>query len=100
MTHVTGQLRRLEVASVIEATTLIVLVLVAVPLKYLWHVEAAVSVVGPIHGMAFAVYALLLLRTAGERGWPNDVARRLLLYACIPFAGFTTPSYIRRNGLA
>ncbi len=45
-----SQLRRLEVVSLVEATTLIFLVGVAVPLKHFAGEPAAVTVMGPVHG--------------------------------------------------
>ncbi len=47
-----SQLRRLELASLVEATTLVLLVGVAVPLKHFAGQPTAVAVMGPIHGLA------------------------------------------------
>jgi integral membrane protein len=48
-----GQLRRLEIASLLEVT-LILLLFVGVPMKHLGGWPAATAVLGPVHGAAFA----------------------------------------------
>ena len=54
-------LRPLRVASWAEGATLLLLMLVAVPLKRLAGMPEAVSVMGPIHGAAFVAYVLMVL---------------------------------------
>lgn len=44
----------------VEGLTLIILLLVAVPLKHLGGLEAATKIMGPIHGLAFLVYVWML----------------------------------------
>lgn len=49
-----AQLRRLEVLSAVEATTLLLLIGIAVPLKHLSDWPFGVQVMGPMHGVAFS----------------------------------------------
>jgi integral membrane protein len=44
-------LKALRLIALLEGTTLILLVLVAMPLKYQFGLPIAVSIMGPIHGM-------------------------------------------------
>lgn len=90
-----AQVRRLEIASLIEATTLVALMCVAVPLKHLSHYDVALHVMGPVHGLAFLAYVWTALQTVGGGGWSKPAMARLFLTAFIPFAGFTTPSFLR-----
>ena len=53
-------LRRL---ALLEGLTLLVLIFVAVPLKYVAHWPLGVRVVGPIHGLAFLAYCWGLLES-------------------------------------
>lgn len=92
-----AQLGRLKAASFIEATTLILLVVVAVPLKHLAGMPAVVSVVGPIHGLAFAAYIWIAVQTAGGGGWTRPELLRLALTAFLPFAGYANLPLIRRK---
>ena len=60
----------LKFAAWLEGATLLLLVLVAVPLKYLGADPALVRLLGPVHGIAFLVY-LYLVGKASARGVPG-----------------------------
>ena len=91
------QLRRLELASLVEATTLILLVGVAVPLKHLAGHPVAVAVMGPVHGFAFVAYIWTVLQTVAEGGWRRPEWLRLVATAFVPFAGYANLALIRRK---
>lgn len=78
----------LRVLCFLEATTLLILVLIAVPLKHLAGMTWAVSIVGPVHGIVFLVYCWNLVRLATAGELTPAVAWILALAASIPFGGF------------
>jgi integral membrane protein len=92
-----AQLRRLEAVSLIEATTLVLLVCVAVPLKHLAGWPMGVAIVGPIHGLAFLSYGWVAIQTVAGGGWRRAEAARLLLLAVVPFGGYFNLGLIRRK---
>ena len=49
--------------ALLEGLTLLVLILVAVPLKYVAHWPLGVRIIGPIHGLAFLVYCWGLMES-------------------------------------
>jgi integral membrane protein len=57
-------MRRLRLASWAEGATLLLLLLVAVPLKRLAGWPEAVSLMGPLHGAAFLLYSLMVFHQA------------------------------------
>jgi integral membrane protein len=75
--------------------TLLVLVLVAVPLKYIGGFSEATRLMGPIHGLAFLGFCWAVIRSASE-GWltRGDVTR-LLVGAFIPFGGFVNERWLK-----
>lgn len=81
--------------AVTEAMTLLVLVLVAVPLKHLAGISDATRFVGPIHGLAFLAFCWAVIRSLSE-GWLTkwDVTR-LLIGAFIPFGGVVNERWLR-----
>jgi len=89
-----GRLRRV---AALEAATLLMLLLVAVPLKHLAHVPAAVAVMGPIHGLVFLTYCWTLIETSSAEGWGSREMTRLLLFALVPFGGFITAGSLGRK---
>ena len=54
--------------ALVEGLTLLVLILVAVPLKYAAHWPLGVRIVGPLHGLAFLAYSWGLIESDLPRG--------------------------------
>ncbi len=92
-----GPLRALRLASLGEGVTLLLLMLIAVPLKRLVGMPEAVSVMGPIHGAAFLLYlAVVFHNLSARRINPQDTSL-LMLVAFIPFGAFFLGSWFRRK---
>ena len=91
------QLGRMRIASVLEATTLAVLVLVAVPLKHAFGMPALVSVMGPVHGLAFLFYIWMLIQSHFQIGWSGREWVRMILCAFIPLAGFVNERLLKHR---
>ena len=92
-----AQSRRLELASALEGTTLLLLLLVAVPLKHLAGEPVAVTVLGPVHGLAFSLYVWIAIETVAGGGWTRGDAARLALTALIPFGAYANIRWLRRR---
>ena len=91
------QLQRLEVASLVEATTLLLLIGIAVPLKHLAGQPLGVRVMGPVHGIAFCFYVWTVVQTITGGRWARLEWLRLVITAFVPIAGYTNLSLIRRK---
>ena len=87
----------LKAASLAEAATLAVLVLVAVPLKHLWGLPLATRVMGPVHGAAFLFYAWALVQAVSAGGWRAGEVVRMGLVAVLPLAGFVNQRWLDRK---
>lgn len=68
-------LRRIALA---EATSYLVLLGIAMPLKYLADMPMAVKIVGWLHGVLFVVFCWALLQVLLRAGW--TVARCALVF--------------------
>ena len=95
-----AQLRRLELVSFVEATTLLLLLCVAVPLKHVASVESAVHVMGPVHGVAFLAYTWTVIQTVSGGDWSRGEIARLLMGAIVPFGGFLNLRFLARRAAA
>ncbi len=80
----------------LEGGTLLLLVLVAVPLKRLAGWPEVVSVMGPIHGAAFLLYGGMVLQALGRRRIGSKDAAQLLLAAFVPFGAFLLGGLFRK----
>ncbi|MBX7481696.1 DUF3817 domain-containing protein [Qipengyuania sp. 6D47A] len=84
----------------IEGTTLILLVGIAVPLKYFAGYPDGVKLTGPVHGAAFITYLLALAEATAAGGWrPREVLRTALL-TIIPFGPFFNDRFLAAKALA
>lgn len=80
--------KQLRIIAIIEGTTLILLLLVAMPLKYRFDLPIAVSLVGPVHGIAFLIYITALM-TALLNSLINSIQLIVgTVAAFIPFGSF------------
>lgn len=77
-----------RVLAYITGVWLLALVLVAMPLKYIWHIPEPTSVIGQVHGYLFAVYALVVFLLGYIRRWRWQRIVLVLLAGTIPFAAF------------
>lgn len=90
-------IKHLQLIAIIEGTTLILLLLVAMPLKYNFGLPEAVSLVGPVHGIAFIIYISALISALGA-GLIN--ALKLVVgtvAAFIPFGSFIFEHYMLKE---
>ena len=92
-----NHLRYLRLCALLESTTLLLLLGVAVPLKHLAAWPLGVSIMGPIHGAAFVLYVWRLSTTASYAAWPARLTARLLVAALIPFGGLLVARYLRQQ---
>jgi len=84
----TTTLGRLRLIAFIEGMSFLILLFVAMPLKYLYEQPQAVRSVGTIHGLLFVGYVLLVFLTKIEHRWDWAKTRLLLLVSLIPFGNF------------
>lgn len=68
-----------------EGISLILLLFFAMPLKYIWDLPMAVSVVGMAHGILFLAYVVLAFILNSELNWPLKTLAGVLVASLIPF---------------
>lgn len=88
---------RLRLAGLVEGTTLLLLLGVAVPLKRLAGWPEGASVMGPVHGLAFLLYAYALAEAASAGAWPWRHIARAALACLLPFGTFLNDRWLRRR---
>ena len=91
------QLRRMRTVSLIEGSTLLLLLLVAVPLKHLAGIFVATRIMGSVHGFAFLAYMWMLIQTVSGGGWSRAQTLRLVIAALIPCGAFINERALARR---
>ena len=88
-------LGRVRILGLIEGWSFVILLFVAMPLKYIFHEPAAVSVVGMAHGVLFlALCAAALQAQVNEDGWPLKRTAIIVIGALLPFGPFIVEAKI------
>ncbi|MFD1140327.1 DUF3817 domain-containing protein [Larkinella insperata] len=80
---------RLRLIGFLEGISLIVLLGIAVPLKYSGGDPSLVKTVGPIHGLFFLLFVINTLSVGIERHWKFlETTWKVILACFIPFGTF------------
>lgn len=90
-------LGRLRVIGFWEGVSFLVLLLVAMPLKYFAGWPAAVRVVGMAHGILFLLYVWAAIQAALEHHWPLKRTAAVLLASVLPAGPFVVDAKILRT---
>ena len=89
-------LRNFRYVALAEATSFLAL-LVASYVKNTGGSELGVKVLGPIHGLLFAVYVLMVWQLHREAGWTGKQTFWILVGAVLPFGGYVVDWWLVRR---
>jgi integral membrane protein len=93
----TTPLGRLRAIGMLEGISFLVLLGIAMPLKYLAGMPLAVRIVGMVHGGLFVLYVAAVAHVMFARRWPIDRAMTAVLAAVFPFGPFLLDRSLRRE---
>lgn len=92
-----GIVKRFRMISLTEGISMVVLVFVAMPLKWIFDLPDMVTYVGWIHGVLFILYILVLFPTSRKLRWPFQNAMFALIAAVLPFGPFLFDRKLRKQ---
>lgn len=81
-------LGRLRLIGFAEGISLILLIFVAMPLKYAMGMPQAVKVVGMAHGILFILYVLAAIQVSIDYSWNALKILKVLVASLVPFGTF------------
>lgn len=88
---------RLRLVGILEGVSFLLLLGIAMPLKYVWGQPLAVRIVGLIHGLLFLWFCGVLLNAKEAADWDLKKAGRILVAALLPFGPFVIDRGLRRE---
>jgi len=91
---------RLRAAGMVEAVSFLVLLGVAMPLKYFAGMPLAVKIAGWVHGLLFMAFGVCLLVAHGERQWPVRWTATIFVAALLPFGPFVIDRRLKNEDWA
>jgi integral membrane protein len=90
-------LGRLRIVAFLEGVSYLVLLGIAMPLKYLAGLPQAVKVVGMAHGVLFVLFVIMLIQIATEKGWSFKKSLLSFISSLVPFGTFYADARWFRN---
>ena len=81
----------------IEGASLIVLLFIAMPLKYAANIPEAVTFVGSLHGFLFILYLFIIAYTTLKVRWSFKWIVSAVAVAFIPFGNFLLDMFLKKS---
>jgi integral membrane protein len=94
---INSSLGRLRIIAFVEGVSFLILLFIAMPLKYMWGQPNAVRSFGSLHGLLFVLYVLYVFLCKAEYGWSNRKALILLAISVVPFGNFYADKHYLRE---
>lgn len=89
---------RLRIIGFLEGISLLILVFIAVPMKYRFGNPAGSELIGPVHGVLFLLFVFYTISVAMDLQWHFKTVTWKVLLACIvPFGTFYIDHKILRK---
>lgn len=85
----------LRLLAILEGISLLVLLFIAMPLKYHYGMPEAVTMAGRTHGALFLVFSGMLMVVSQRQAWPDRFSFQVFLASMIPFASFVMDRRIK-----
>ena len=89
-------LTRYRVVSYVVGVVLILLVVVGMPLKYLWQEPVVVETVGPAHGFLYMVLLVAAFDLGRRADWSIGRMVLVMLAGTVPFLSFYAERVVTR----
>lgn len=93
MKHSHPAIKRLHILGYAEAVSWLILLFIAMPLKYIWQKPLLVTYVGWVHGILFILYCIHLLIAMQLLKWPF---KKLVVGGIAAFLPFGTLWFDKR----
>ncbi len=88
-------IRRFRLTALAEGSSFLVLLCIAMPMKYLMGMPRVVTVVGAIHGILFLLYVAQLAKLRTTHQWDNKFSFYAALASLLPFGPFVFDKRLR-----
>lgn len=84
----TTKLGRLRIIGFLEGISLLILLCIAVPMKYQFHDPSLTKIMGPTHGAIFLLFLFNTLSVGVEQQWKAPTIWKVIIACFIPLGTF------------
>lgn len=89
--------RRFKWISILEGTSFLLLLFLAMPLKYIYDIPEAVTYLGWVHGLLFVLYIYVVFPTAQKLKWEFGRTFFALFASILPFGPFIFDRNLKKS---
>ena len=86
--YLNSEIGRLRLVGFLEGLSYLVLLGIAMPLKYMADNPAMVKAMGPAHGILFVLFIFNIFTAGAQHKWGMGTKVKLFFASLIPFANF------------
>jgi integral membrane protein len=97
MTNKITVIKNFRIIALTEGISFLVLLFVAMPLKYMLHIPEPVKYFGWLHGILFVVYGILLLQAFIVLKWSILKTMVAFIVSFIPFGTFWLEGKLKKE---
>jgi integral membrane protein len=92
-----GSIKWLRIIGIAEGISLLVLIGIAMPLKYIAHKPEAVKYVGWLHGLLFVTFIATVAFVYFDRSWPFKRVIFAFIAAFLPFGTIVFDRWLQKQ---
>jgi integral membrane protein len=96
----TTSIGRLRTIGLIEGISFLILLGIAMPLKYFAGIPQAVTLAGWLHGLLFITFCIAVTQAHQEANWTRWRTSAVLIAALLPFGPFVIDAGLKREDQA
>jgi len=89
-------MRRFRWIAIAEGISFLVLLGIAMPLKYFFHLPEAVKIVGWLHGVLFVAYIYLAFQVMAAFDWKPGWLVKAVIAGVVPFGTFVLDRQLKK----
>lgn len=88
---------RLRIISLVEAASYLILLFIAMPMKYIGGNPIPVKIVGMAHGLLFCLFCIALLDAMLAKKWPLKPPFLIFMASLVPFAPLWVEKWLKKQ---
>lgn len=92
-----NKIDHLRIVGIIEGISFLLLLFIAMPLKYMFHHPLAVTIAGGLHGILFIWFLIALGTVTSTYKWPISKVAGAFMASIIPFGTFVLDKKLRNQ---
>jgi len=96
-TCIMNKLKTFRIIALLEGISFLILLFIAMPLKYMMDQPLPVRITGMIHGILFIAFVFYLMMVKSEFNWPTKKVFIAFIASLLPFGTFVLDAKVLKR---